>query len=42
MLQVFDDRNRDLIVNVGGELTHRDRAAVAVVEDLEHARPPSR
>jgi len=29
MLQVFDDRNRDLIVNVGGELTHRDRAAVS-------------
>jgi branched-chain amino acid aminotransferase len=29
MLQVFDERNRDLIVNVAGKLTHRDRAAVS-------------
>lgn len=29
MLQVFDERNRDLIVNVGGQLTHRDQAAVS-------------
>jgi branched-chain amino acid aminotransferase len=29
MLQQFDDRNRDLIVNVGGRLTHRDEAAVS-------------
>ena len=29
MLQVFDERNRDLIVNVAGRLTHRDRAAVS-------------
>ena len=29
VLQVFDERNRDLIVNVGGKLTHRDRAAVS-------------
>ncbi|HEX6931688.1 MAG TPA: aminotransferase class IV [Streptosporangiaceae bacterium] len=28
MLQQFDERNRDLIVNVGGKLTHRDEAAV--------------
>ena len=28
MLQVFDERNRDLIVNVNGTLTHRDQAAV--------------
>ena len=28
MLQQFDERNRDLIVNVGGRLTHRDEAAV--------------
>jgi branched-chain amino acid aminotransferase len=28
MLQSFDERNRDLIVNVGGALTHRDQAAV--------------
>jgi branched-chain amino acid aminotransferase len=29
MLQTYDDRNRDLIVNVDGRLTHRDRAAVS-------------
>jgi branched-chain amino acid aminotransferase len=29
MLQQFDDRSRDLIVNVGGRLTHRDEAAVS-------------
>ena len=29
MLQAFDERNRDLIVNVGGHLTHRDEAAVS-------------
>ena len=28
MLQVFDERNRDLTVNVNGTLTHRDQAAV--------------
>src|SRR5215510_12494357 len=29
MLQQFDQRNRDIIVNVGGRLTHRDQAAVS-------------
>src|ERR1700676_3966228 len=29
MLQKFDERNRDLIVNVGGRLTHRDEAGVS-------------
>ena len=29
MLQAFDERNRDLIVSVGGKLTHRDRALVS-------------
>jgi branched-chain amino acid aminotransferase len=29
MLQVFDERNRDLIVNVGGKLSHRDHAGVS-------------
>jgi len=29
VLQVFDDRNRDLIVNVDGRLTHRDQAGVS-------------
>jgi branched-chain amino acid aminotransferase len=29
MLQGFDERNRDLIVNVSGHLTHRDKAAIS-------------
>jgi len=29
VLQTFDERNRDLIVSVGGKLTHRDRAVVS-------------
>ena len=29
VLQTYDERNRDLIVNVGGKLTHRDRAVVS-------------
>jgi branched-chain amino acid aminotransferase len=29
MLQAFDERNRDLIVSVGGELTHRAKAAIS-------------
>ena len=29
MLQEFDERNANLIVNVGGRLTHRDQAAVS-------------
>jgi branched-chain amino acid aminotransferase len=29
MLQSYDERNRDLIVNVDGRLTHRDRAVVS-------------
>lgn len=29
MLQAFDPRNRDLVVNVGGRLAHRDEAAVS-------------
>jgi branched-chain amino acid aminotransferase len=29
MLQQFDERNRDLIVNVAGRLTHRDEAGVS-------------
>jgi branched-chain amino acid aminotransferase len=34
VLQVFDERNRDLIVNVGGRLTHRDRAAVSPFDSV--------
>jgi len=29
LLQKFDERNRDLIVNVGGRLSHRDEAGVS-------------
>src|SRR6201981_1518230 len=29
MLQKFDERNRDLIVNVNGQLIHRDKAGVS-------------
>src|SRR5215203_380187 len=29
MLQRFDDRNRDLVVNVNGRLVHRDQAGVS-------------
>ena len=34
MLQLFDERNRDLIVNVGGALTHRDQAAVSPFDSV--------
>jgi branched-chain amino acid aminotransferase len=29
MLQTFDERNRDLIVNINGELAHRDKARIS-------------
>ena len=29
MLQKFDQRNRDLIVNINGELLHRDKAGIS-------------
>ena len=29
MLQKFDERNRDLIVNINGELVHRDQARIS-------------
>ena len=29
MLQIFDERNRNLIVNVGGRLSHRDEAGIS-------------
>ena len=34
MLQKFDERNRDLIVNIGGELVHRDEAGVSPFDSL--------
>ncbi|HXW44304.1 MAG TPA: aminotransferase class IV [Streptosporangiaceae bacterium] len=34
MLQTFDERNRDLIVSVGGRLAHRDQAAVSPFDSV--------
>jgi branched-chain amino acid aminotransferase len=34
VLQTFDPRNRDLIVNVNGRLTHRDAAAVSPFDSV--------
>jgi len=34
VLQSFDERNRDLIVSVGGRLTHRDNAAVSPFDSV--------
>ena len=34
MLQAFDERNRDLMVSVGGRLTHRDEAAVSPFDSV--------
>ena len=34
MLQKFDERNRDLIVNVGGHLSHRDEAGVSPFDSV--------
>jgi branched-chain amino acid aminotransferase len=34
MLQSFDERNRDLIVSVGGQLTHRDQAGVSPFDSV--------
>src|SRR2546423_7407205 len=29
MLQKFDERNRDLVVNINGQLMHRDKAGIS-------------
>jgi branched-chain amino acid aminotransferase len=34
MLQAFDERNRDLIVNINGHLAHRDKAAVSPFDSV--------
>ncbi len=34
MLQQFDERNRDLVVNVGGRLRHRDEAGVSPFDSV--------
>jgi branched-chain amino acid aminotransferase len=37
MLQTFDERNRDLLVNVNGELVHRDRAGISPFDSAVQA-----
>lgn len=34
MLQSYDERNRDLVVNVGGDLVHRDEAGVSPFDSV--------
>ena len=34
MLQQFDERNRDLLVNINGELIHRDQAGVSPFDSI--------
>jgi branched-chain amino acid aminotransferase len=34
MLQTFDERNRDIVVNISGELVHRDRAGVSPFDSV--------
>ena len=29
MLQTFDERNRDLLININGKISHRDEAGVS-------------
>ena len=29
MLQNFDERNRDLLININGDLKHRDQAGIS-------------
>jgi branched-chain amino acid aminotransferase len=37
MLQKFDERNRDLIVNINGQLVHRDRAGISPFDSAVQA-----
>src|SRR6476646_2580404 len=37
MLQKFNERNRDLIVNINGQLVHRDKAAVSPFDSVVQA-----
>ncbi|MEL6614235.1 MAG: aminotransferase class IV, partial [Bacteroidota bacterium] len=34
VLQTFDDRNRDLLVNINGDLVHRDQAGISPFDSL--------
>src|SRR5204862_3645327 len=37
MLQKFDERNRDLIVNINGQLVHRDKAGISPFDSAVQA-----
>jgi len=37
MLQKFDDRNRDLLININGELKHRDEAGISPFDSAVQA-----
>src|SRR5437763_1612784 len=37
MLQKFDERNRDLIVNINGQLVHRDQAGISPFDSAVQA-----
>src|SRR5437763_13989159 len=34
MLQKFDERNRDLVVNINGQLIHRDKAGISPFDSV--------
>jgi len=34
MLQAFDERNRDILINIAGELVHRDRAGISPFDSV--------
>ena len=38
MLQTFDERNRDLIVNINGRLVHRDEAGISPFDSRRAGR----
>ena len=41
MLQTFDERNRDLLVNINGNLIHRDQAGVSPFDSSCKEATPS-
>jgi hypothetical protein len=40
VLQKFDERNRDLIVNINGELVHRDQARISPFDSAVQGAMP--
>lgn len=39
MQQTFDERNRNLIVNIDGELVHRDKAGISPFDSAGSGYP---